>query len=195
MPIPKPPEKTPYDGKRRKALHFPELPPDIAEETREHLSLIGLVAAAWSQFEADLDTYTIGLGRIPAWPGRCLTAQVIGPARKLDAYIAIARLQGADKFMGELEKFAKATAHLAERRNRIVHDPWLKIGAGTASRLESTARRKLRYELVEVPLDEMEKLVQDIGAHEDALIELHSRIEGHVAMAGKTSAKTSPPTS
>jgi hypothetical protein len=195
MHAPKPTEEGVPERPRRKVLDFPELPPEIAEETREHLALIGLVAATWAQFEADLDTYTIGLGRIPAWPGRCLAAQVIGPARKLDAYIAIARRQGADRFMGELEKFAKATTRLAERRNRVVHDPRLKIGAGTASRLESTARRRLRYELVGVPLDEMEALVREIRAHEDDLIELHARIEQHAAIARKTAARTSPPTS
>jgi hypothetical protein len=64
------------------------------------------------------------LAQIPQQTGLCLTAQIGGSARKLDAYIAIARLRGADKFMGELDALAKATTALSERRNRVVHDPW-----------------------------------------------------------------------
>ncbi len=80
------------------------------ERGRLHFAAVGAVASAWSTFELLLDAATLVLGNIPRQIGYCLTAQVIGAARKLDAYIAIARLRGANRFMKELDQFAKVDA-------------------------------------------------------------------------------------
>jgi hypothetical protein len=165
----------------RPSLLFAEVPLDIAHTAREHLALVGLIAALWSQFEADLDTYIISLGKLPAQTGRCVASQSTAPARKLDAYIAIARLRGAEAFISDLVKLAQETTSLAEQRNRVVHDPWMSIHAGGAERLESTARKKLRYEHVSVSLEQMDALVERIRKHHDKLIEIHARIEHAVS--------------
>jgi hypothetical protein len=145
-----------------------------------HLAAIGSVATAWSIFEAAIDVYAVSLAQIKMPVGYCFTAQVIGPARKLDAYIAIARWRGADKFMGTLEGFAKRTAQLAERRNRIIHDPWHIEGDNPASRLEITARRNLRILMVDVPTSAVIKLDSEITAHCQQFIEINRQIEALV---------------
>ena len=174
-------ENSPSLTEPRPSLLFPEATPEIAHTARDHLALMGYVAAVWAIFEADLDTYIISLGKLPAQAGRCVASQITAPARKLDAYIAIARLRGADVFVSELERFAKDTTSLAEQRNRVVHDPWMRIHEGGAERLESTARRKLRYEHVSVSLEQMDALVERIREHHDKLTDLHTRIEKHVS--------------
>lgn len=143
-------------------LEFPGATEDVAEASRLYLALIGAVAAAWSQFEATIDTHILGIGRIPVNAGRCLTAQLIGPASRMSTYIALARLHGADKFAAELEDFANETTRLAEQRNRIIHDPWSRKEKGTLHRLETTARRKLRHEHIPVSLTALNNLVRRI---------------------------------
>ena len=182
-----PEENPPRFSAARRTLRFAADAPEIAHAAREHLALMGYVAALWAQFEADLDTYIIGLGKLPALAGRCVASQITAPARKVDAYIAIARLRGADIFIGELEKFAKATTSLAEQRNRVVHDPWVTLHEDGAERLESTARRKLRYEHVPFSLEQMDALVERIREHNDTLIDIHTRLELHVSASGDKS--------
>ena len=114
------------------------------EYAQRHYAAIGKVAAEWAEFEFILDTRTLRLAGFPAEKGTCLTAQIAGPARKLDAYISLARLCGASETtIKKISKFQQQTYDLAEKRNRIVHDQWLIFPSGSTHRLEITARRKL----------------------------------------------------
>lgn len=166
---------------RGSALGFPDVAQDVADYRRTHLALVGAVAATWSQFEAAIDEHILLTGRIPEDVGRCLTAQMIGPRARLDAYIAIVRLRGGEKFAGELEKFAKQTTGLAEQRNRIVHDPWSQRERHVLRRRETTAKRSLRHEHVDVPLEILDSLVKIISRHIDKFKEMSARIEQHTS--------------
>jgi hypothetical protein len=142
-----------------------------------HFRSVGVIASLWTGFELMLDISSIEIGRIPDEAGLCLTSQIAGPARKLDAYVALARLRGADAFARELNEFAKDTQGIGERRNRVIHDPWLFFTEnGPAIRLETTARRSLRHKFVEMTLAEMTKLIRDINAHVTRFFQLHQRI-------------------
>jgi hypothetical protein len=158
------------------------LPPLLQREaSARHLSAVGAVASLWSNFEITIDTYSLELGRLPRQAGYCLTSQIAGSGRKLDAYVAIARLRGADKFASTLEQFLKDTAALAERRNRVVHDPWFFFEIGSeafARRLEITARRKLRQTLVPVGVVEIIGLAGEIIQHMERFALLHDQILG-----------------
>ena len=154
---------------------------DLGGLVLDHLAAVGFIASSWAGFELAIDEAAIELARIPADMGTCFTAQTMSSARKLDAYIAIARLRGADSFAGELDKFAKDVAGIAERRNRVVHDPWFIFTAkGKPRRFEATARRKLRREHIPVTPTEMLKLISDIEAILTRFVELNARIKGAV---------------
>src|SRR5260221_12717725 len=163
-----------------------EQTPEQQRAAIDHLAAIGTVASSWAVFEAVIDDLTLKLGNIPQDPGLCLTAQVSGHARKLDAYIAIARLRGADKFNGELETFAQETSPLAERRNRVVHDPWLLFFKDGAQRLETNARKKLRHQLVAMSKEDILKLANDITAHLNRFVDLHEKISAAVGTSTGT---------
>jgi len=155
--------------------------PGLTETAKQHYATVGVVASGWAGFEFFLDSSALELGRVPLQAGLCFTSQVIGSSRKLDAYIAIARLRGADKFMGELDKFAKETVKLSERRNRIVHDPWRVLTAGGLPyRLETTAKKKLRHGYVAVSAPEMQKLISDTERHITQFLVIHGRIKAAV---------------
>lgn len=142
-----------------------------------HFSAVGAVATGWAGFEVILDSCTLELGRIPRRAGSCLTAQISGWGKKFDAYMAIARLRGADVLMKECDALLKESASLAERRNRAVHDPWWKYDKpGSMMRFEITARRKLKEQYVEVSEAQLFKLSDEIAAHAHKFHELHEKI-------------------
>jgi hypothetical protein len=116
---------------------------EMKSKEAAHFSAIGFVASEWAALEVRIDQATLQLSRISVQVGFCLTAQIAGIARKLDAYTAIARHRVGDGFLSELRKFKNDATGLAEQRNRVVHDPWT-FQLGSTKRLEITARGKLR---------------------------------------------------
>lgn len=147
----------------------------------KHYTAVGMVAGAWASFELRIDTHALELAMIPIDPGACFTAQILGSANKLNAYIAIAKFLGAKKTIGELEPFAKETAALSERRNRTVHDPWILEANESPHRYEVTAKRKLRRLFVPTPTPNVEKLSTEIVAHIEKFLAIHSRIKAELA--------------
>jgi hypothetical protein len=146
----------------------------------KHYRAVGLVAGTWASFELVIDTNALELAKIPFDPGLCLTAQIMGSANKLNAYMAIAQLRGAKRAIGELEIFAKDTTALSERRNRTIHDPWL-LKEGFPHRYEITAKRKLRRLFVPALTPNIEKLSTEIAAHIQRFEAIHSRAMTEVA--------------
>lgn len=150
----------------------PPTPEDVAAwkadaALREaHYAAIGRVAANWAYLEYEIDRHCIELGGLTLGPAACLTAQIAGPGRKLDAYIAIADLYGLSSAHAKLlHKFAKDAQGVAERRNRTVHDPWFLVAADTqARRFEVTAKRHLVFDLVHHPTPKVSQLASDIEA-------------------------------
>ena len=59
----------------------------------KHYTAIGEVAALWAIFEANLDMTIWGMiGIVEREKAICITSQIAGTARKLDAIIALLRL-------------------------------------------------------------------------------------------------------
>jgi hypothetical protein len=153
-----------------------ENPLFLGKEEQEHFATIGMVANQWAYFELSIDVKTLELAMIPEEIGLCITAQVVGSGRKLDAYIALARQLGVKKKNPDLEKLAKDTVALAERRNRVIHDPWLVQGERQPTRLEATARKKLRYIVIPVSTSEIASLSREIIEHTVRFVELHDAV-------------------
>jgi len=139
---------------------------------------IGRVAAAWSYLEALIDTASIEIVPIPAEIGVCFTAQIAGSGRKLAAYISLARYSRklSGKLIQELDEFAQATARVAERRNRYVHDVWVYDYPKTPQRLEATANKILRLEYVDTPIEKIKKLAEEINDHADKFAKISERV-------------------
>jgi hypothetical protein len=94
-------------------------------EVDKHYAAIGLVTANWSYFEAFLDMWIQRFAEIWGDVGVCLTSQIAGPARKIDALISLIRLRGvSDPSPETLDVFSKKVQGLAEQRNRVAHDLW-----------------------------------------------------------------------
>lgn len=150
----------------------PPTPEDVAAwkadqlERQAHYAAIGRVAANWTYFEYEIDHQSIALAGFSPPLAACLTAQISGHGRKLDAYIALADLRDPlPAHMSALHKLAMDAKKLSIRRNRVVHDPWFMVAASTqARRFEISASKKLIYELVHYPTPKVERLAEEIGA-------------------------------
>jgi hypothetical protein len=128
-----------------------------------HYAAIGRVAANWSYLEADIDTESISLAGLDGKMGICFTAQIAGSGRKLDAYIALARLQGASpKLIQDLCDFAKDTQTLSIKRNRTVHDVWFFNHPQSPQRLEASAGKVARLEYIPTSTEKLLKLADEI---------------------------------
>lgn len=157
----------------------PESEPDDGEMI--HYAAIGSAASEWAWLEQWIDFKTLELGKIPVGTGLCLTAPIAGAGRKLDAYIALARHLGAQKSLKQLNEFAKTLTSLGERRNRIVHDPWIvNRKERAAGRLEATARKSLRFIIVPVTAAEIAKLSVEIEHHIGVFDAIHAAVVAEV---------------
>ena len=147
------------------------------EAAKKHYTAVGMVAGTWASFEIQIDNHALELAKIPYGHGNCFTAQIMGSANKLNAYIAIAQLCGAKRTIEALEFFAKDTVKLSERRNRTVHDPWILGDNESPHRYEITAKRKLRKLLVPTPTPKIVKLSTEIVAHIERFISIDSKVK------------------
>jgi hypothetical protein len=129
-----------------------------------HYAAIGRVAAAWSYLEASVDTASIRLAGVDSDVGVCLTSQIAGIGRKLDAYIALSRLRKLpSELIDRLNKFSQKAAGLGEKRNRFVHDIWFFNHPGPPERLEATARKLLRFEYIPTKTDDIVRFAWELG--------------------------------
>ncbi len=147
----------------------------------EYTTLIGEIVSKWALLEHEIDVVLWDMAGLNDTPkiAACLTGQYVSVAARFNALIAIARLRGVSEFqIAKLNKFKEHVLGLAERRNRVAHDPWLanwdfqaKPMRPTATyRLHKTARSKLEYTLKPIELselqslkDEIEKILTDFG--------------------------------
>jgi hypothetical protein len=110
----------------------------------KHFAAIGCIAANWAYLEQIVDHGSIMLANVPARRGLCLTSQIFGIRRKLDAYISLARLRPISReLIAKLNDFAEAARCLGGRRDRIVHDVWEFDHPSPPGRFEIKAEKKL----------------------------------------------------
>jgi hypothetical protein len=92
----------------------------------KHFDAIGKVAVSWSYLEASIDSACVDLLEIDDRKGVCLTSQIAGASRKLDAFLSLARLLPVtDPIIRRMNKLYDDVRQKAEVRNRIIHDPWV----------------------------------------------------------------------
>jgi hypothetical protein len=90
----------------------------------------------------------------------------------------LAQLQGVRaSHITKLRKFRDKAGSLADRRNRIAHDPWF-FGFETKKlyRLQKTARAKLEFNYKYVAEDELNELEAEIVSTMDRFRDLRAQI-------------------
>jgi hypothetical protein len=136
-----------------------------------HYGAIGEVATNWAFLERTVDEAIWELLQNDERLSACLTAQLMGFAPRMKALIALFNLRGiTDKDHKALQTTFDKSNELAQRRNRIVHDPWL-VSQATNSTVTYRAHvpNKLRLELAFIPhtLEAINKLAKEIRKFDD----------------------------
>jgi hypothetical protein len=139
----------------------------LFEISSEHYAAIGQVASNWAFFEQVVNGALWHLAQVEEKAGACLTAQIPGINRSLEALLALVQLRGGSKLsVSKLNKFVEATNSLVRKRNRIVHDPW-EVDQKTfnPSRFEISAQKTLIFGNQVVPTQELKAIADEIWEH------------------------------
>jgi hypothetical protein len=124
-----------------------------------HYAAMGRIAANWAYFEALVSTASINLANIDIKTGVCFTAQIFSIGRKLDAFIALAKLKGASaKLIEDMHMFAKDAQGLGAQRDRVLHDVWRFPHPEPPLRFEATAVKSLRLMEIAHPTEKLQGL-------------------------------------
>jgi hypothetical protein len=144
----------------------------------DHAAAIGRLVSTWAHLEHEIDQLVWTLAGVEENPGACLTAQLSTVARRLDALISLLKLHSTDDLIiRKVAKFKGRTIELAEKRNRVVHDPW-SYGYRSKKhyRLEVTARSKLEHRYLHVSTEDMDKITDEIKKASEWFGEIRSQI-------------------
>jgi hypothetical protein len=130
-----------------------------------YCAAIGHVSTHFAKFELLINEMIWLLANVGIDEGACITAQIPSPLSRLRAFVALVAVRGGQgNLINELNSFSVRADSLARRRNRVVHDPWIKLKpSGDFHRIEITADRKLNYELAPTTIDELMDLGDEIG--------------------------------
>jgi hypothetical protein len=151
-------------GPDEPANSFHVIPYDFASE-------IAYIISGWARLEYEIDALIWELAGLYDDPdiGACLTAQFSNLGARFNALIALARLKGiAELNISKLNKFKESANGIADRRNRVAHDPWLAAYDDKLEkpkevyRLQKTARGHLQHLYKSVSLDELRNLKNEI---------------------------------
>jgi hypothetical protein len=151
---------------------LPDEPPNLFHVIPyEYASEIAYIISGWAQLEYEMDALIWELAGLSDTPsiGVCLTAQFSTVNVRLNALISLAKVRNVPEFkISKLNRFRERSGALADRRNRVAHDPWLGSyddemrNLQNMYRLQRTARGKLDHEYKMVPIEELQGLKKEI---------------------------------
>jgi hypothetical protein len=143
-----------------------------------YCAAIGHVSAVFSKFELLLNEMIWLLANVGIDEGACITSQIPSPLSKLRALVALVAVRGGEgNLINELNSFSVRVDALGRRRNRVIHDPWIRLEpSGEFRRIEITADRKLNYQLAPTTVKELMDLADEIGKAIKELGRLSDRI-------------------
>lgn len=153
----------------------------------EYSNEIANIVSQFAQLEYNIDTVIWELAGLSDMPngidiGACLTAQIPSVVPRIEALIALARVQGVpEDRVRKLNKFKEHARGVGERRHRVAHDPWFATWQpdrpeSEVYRLQRTAKAKLEHGYKHVAIDELKALTADIQAVIDQFNELGSEL-------------------
>lgn len=132
------------------------------EAVPEMYEWIGRIASAWSLFESFIDMDISSLAGTDWDAIACITANLQSANRRLQSLLALVRLRGGQEELAkDLNKFIGESDRLARKRNRVVHDPWIRYG-DQHYRWEVTAERRLFRGVRPDTINDLKKLEAEI---------------------------------
>ncbi len=129
-------------------------------------ALIVRAISDWATLEYEIDDLICDLGEVEVEIGACMTAQFPTVNALLNALIAIAQVRKVSSAaIGRLNKFREWANAIADRRNRVAHNPWHRsLSTRQLCRQQKTAKARLDHSYKPVTEAELTASVQDIEA-------------------------------
>lgn len=139
---------------------------------------IGRVITAWAILEHSINEAIWALAGVEREQGACITSQLTSVARRIDALISLARVQKiSESTVAKFNKFKSKASDLAERRNRIAHDPWYYgFDSKNHYRLQITARSTLDFAYKPTTEEDLLKIEREIQALAEHFSKLRSDV-------------------
>jgi hypothetical protein len=156
-----------------KALVFDPLP-----DEHPCYRLVGLIAAETARIERLLEQSICNVGEMDLKAGACLTGQMIGPTPRFNALLQLAMNRGMSD--GIIKRISTLSGHGSdkfERRNRVVHDPWLRERTSEEPhQFRAKAKKDPTFGAVPVSEKDLENTLTEIRKHRDDVNSLVSDI-------------------
>lgn len=154
------------------------------ERFQPFLTALGRVATGWAEYEHLVNTMIWDLSNIERFAGSCLTSQLIGSGPRFRCLLSLLKIRGAQQeIIGAFNSHSSEAEKIGRQRNRALHDPLLlNYEKGTIARMEITADRNLKHQIVDAEVSELLKLDEKISVltkdfdslYDRALVELPS---------------------
>ncbi len=111
----------------------------------------------WAALKFALDSLIWELANVEIKVGACMTAQMVGPAPRLRALIALVGFRGGPKeLVEELNRFGSEAKRLGTKGSRYSHDSVMMVhGTSVVSKIEVTAGHKIRFKATEADLQKI----------------------------------------
>jgi len=143
-----------------------------------HLAATGHVANMIATLELQIDLGIWELVGAPQQLIACVTGQFVSVHPRLNAFIGLAELLGAsDDTLKALRAFHGEMGGLAEKRNRLVHDPrMMNQRTGKVGRLQITAKPKPHFGFISETDEEVNDVGNQIGAKISEFVALRDKV-------------------
>jgi hypothetical protein len=136
---------------------------------------LGHIASASAALDFRVNTAIWELANVERFIGACLTTQIMSPAARFRALIALVQVRGGTKEMvDKINKFKVKAEKVARRRNEYVHDPW--TSAGKVHRIHVTMEGNFNFDFTETPVEDLKRLYDDIQKRDREFVELCEEI-------------------
>ena len=165
-------------------------PPFPTPHKATHFEYIGIISSAWAQLEFIIDGTTWRLGGITPNVGGCLSANLGSIHLKLRSLYALLELNNASKeTLKKFRDFQNRISGTADKRNRVIHHPWLPIVSPQGTqigqfiiRADSKGRE---FGSKPIPLSDLIELNREITRRIAAFLKLRERFAAELPAFGK----------
>jgi len=143
-------------------------------DDHECYPLVGLIAAESARIEELLDQEIADLADLQFPVAACLTGQMIGPNPRFTALRQLAVQRGMDESLIKRIKTLSGNAGpIFDKRNRVVHDPWVEDRASKETFQKRTKpRASPDYGFKPVGISDLKAILGELRKFEDKVREL-----------------------
>jgi hypothetical protein len=160
----------------------PDLPP---YHEPNHIEYVGLIASQWATLEFYIDSTCWRLAAVSPEVGACFSANLGSIHFKLRTLYALLELHNVNPIvLKSLRTFQGKVSGTADKRNRVVHHPWMPYvspkGSGMSQFVYRADQKGREFGGKPVPLNDLVSINQEIMKRIGEIMKLRERIADSV---------------